>query len=135
MSAQTISDHAYVTAITGLRQLILAPDIEVISRKPGGVVDLRFNGQGGSYLATSILVPPSLTAAPRLRILDIHAWYAPTRTLLDPDEWSENYTKRCFFLLLFVDFCREAVMEALGPGARHAAWWTDKPPIQASHAV
>lgn len=133
MASHTASDTAdaltVATAIAGLRPLILTPDIDVVARRPGGVVELRFNSRDGSYLATSIHVPPSLAAAPRLRILDMHAWYAPARTLLHPVEPGENNMKCYFLLLMFVDFCRDAVMEALGPGARHAAWWTDTPPI------
>ncbi|WP_292295016.1 hypothetical protein, partial [Marivita sp.] len=103
--------------------------------RPGGVVELRFNGRDGSWLATSILVPPSLAAAPRLRILDIQVWYVPTRTLLQPVGSGETDMKRYFLLLLFVDFCRDAVMTALGPGAQHAAWWTDAPPINRSSPI
>jgi len=47
--------------------MFLAPDLEVVARKPDGVVEIRFNGSDGSQLTASILVSPRLVAAPRLQ--------------------------------------------------------------------
>lgn len=129
MPSQSPCAIAFATAIAGLRRLFLAPGIEVVARHPDGTVELRFNSREGSYLAATILVPPLTAAAPRLRVVDIRAWHAPAKMLLHPVEPGEMNMKRCFLLLLIVDLCRDALMDALGPGARHAAWWTDRPPI------
>jgi hypothetical protein len=132
MSSHAPNNLAFATAIVGLRPMFLDPVIEVVARRPDGAVELRFDGPDGSSLTMTIRVPPCITAMPRLEVLDIHAWFAPAHMFLHPVGPGEADMKRCFILLQFVDLCRDAVMDALGPGARHAAWWNDNAPIDRS---
>ena len=128
-SPSTGSGSAFFDAIAALRLLIAASGVEVISRLPDGTVELRINSTDGSYIAATSSVPSYIEATPRLRILDLHIWSAPFATRLEPFRASPPNPRDRILVLMFLDACRDAVMEALGPSARHAAWWTDPPPI------
>jgi len=131
MTVTNPTPYQIANAFAGLRELILEPNIEIITRKPDGTVDLRIVGDDGSYLAASIHVPNCLAANPQLRLLDIGAWYAPSSTVLYSVGDTEQDIRLCFLLIVLLDLCRPAVMNALGPTAHHAVWWKDVPAMRA----
>lgn len=110
-------------AIMSLRPLVVDPHIDVLARSPDGIVDFRINGEDGSYIALKLRVPPCFEATPKLRILDLHAWSEPVSMYLQPFEPGEGDERVRFLMLCFIDYCKAAVMEALGPSARHTTWW------------
>tara|TARA_R100001132_G_C3273073_1_gene95138 strand:- start:3839 stop:4039 length:201 start_codon:yes stop_codon:yes gene_type:complete len=53
MTVPNPTPYQIANAFAGLRGLIVEPDIEILTRKPNGTVNLRIVGDDGSYLATS----------------------------------------------------------------------------------
>lgn len=127
MAAPTQQHILFANAFMALRELVAKPKPEIIERTSNGIVLMRLNGADGSYIAITLQIPVCLAPQPKLRILDICAWYGPASTFLDTSEGTEEAQKCRVLLLLLLDVCRSAVMKALGPKARHAAWWTDLP--------